>query len=143
MIVKNICFILIVFFVTQSYSQEYRETNYKGLKGVILCKEYFSNRYLEIYRVYNLSSEEVYEFEKYLDNEVSRYASYYRKYQGLIKDGKKYIHTKLINRDHIDQYSPNWKEDKTLYIHECNTRTIVYSYSKKKIIKNKFNECGD
>lgn len=129
MILKKI-FFLIFFYINQSYSQEYREITYEGIEGVILCKEYFSERYRE---TYNLSPEEVYEFEKSLEGTENRYPYYYRKYQGLIKDGKKYINSKLINRVYKDQYSPNWKEDKTLYIHECNTRTIVYSFSEKKL----------
>lgn len=143
MILKKYIFLLIVFYINQSYSQEYREITYKGIEGVILCKEYFSKRYRETYNIYNLSPEEVYEFEKSLEGSKNRYPSYYRKYQGLIKDEKKYINSKLINRVYTDQYSPNWKEDKTLYIHECNTSTIVYSFSEKKIILNKFNECGE
>jgi hypothetical protein len=132
MIIKNLLHMLIIFFVVQSYSQEYREINYKGREGVILCEEYFSERYRETYNVYNLSPEEVYEFEKSLEGTENRYPSYYRKYQGLIKDGKKYINSKLINKANKDQYSPNWKQDKTLYLHECNTRTIVYSFFREK-----------
>ncbi|WP_034917107.1 hypothetical protein [Gillisia sp. CAL575] len=143
MIIKKIFFFLIVFYVNQSYSQEYREVNYKGIEGVILCEEYFSKKYRKTYKIYNLSPEEIYEFEKFLEETENRYLSYNRKYQGIIKDGKKHINSKLINRIYIDQYSPNWKQDKTLYIHECNTRTIVYSFSEKKIIMNKFNECGE
>lgn len=143
MIINKLYILLIVFYFNHSYSEEYIEINYKGIEGVILCEEYFSLRYRETYNIYNLSFKEVYELENYLERSENRYSSYFRKYQGLIKDGKKIINIKLINPVYKDQYSPNWKEDKTVYIHECNTRTIVYSFSEKKIIMNKFNECGD
>lgn len=143
MIINKLYILLIVFYFNHSYSEEYIEINYKGIEGVILCEEYFSLRYRETYNIYNLSFKEVYELENYLERSENRYSSYFRKYQGLIKDGKKYINIKLINPVYKDQYSPNWKEDKTVYIHECNTRTIVYSFSEKKIIMNKLNECGD
>ncbi|TDN89101.1 hypothetical protein DET49_10717 [Salegentibacter sp. 24] len=124
------------------FSQEYVEINYKGREGVILYRSYFSDKYLQTHQVFNLKISEVYQFEKKLDELGIPYKSYVRKYEGIVKDDQKLISVKMLKNNTLHQYdNPNWKEDKTVYIHSCGIRGIIYNMLTDKIIYNKNYEC--
>jgi hypothetical protein len=124
------------------FSQEYVDINYKGREGVILCRSYFSDKYLQTHQVFNLKISEVYQIEKKLDELGIPYKSYVRKYEGIVKDDQKLISVEMLKNNTLHQYdNPNWKEDKTVYIHRCGIRGIIYNMLTDKIIYNKNYEC--
>lgn len=142
MSIKTLSFLFFTLIYNIHFSQEYVETNYMGREGVILCRSYFSDEYLQTHEVFNLKVSEVHKFEKKLDELGKPYKSYVRKYEGIVKDDQKLISVKMLKNNTLHQYNnPNWKEDKTVYIHTCGVRGIIYNISTDKIIYNKNYEC--